>query len=440
MQWKKKYPKTVKRVVTKKKGGPRPTEPKSLNSKYWNDFLRDNAVCNDDFAAYCEGFGDKPVRPWVINGQLIESCMMNAMLDIEWPDAPDDEDKINVLVFHRCTYKSVSHLYILNTNVLFVECVSNSLQEISTDSHIGFVDCRFGNLDCVNSTGTSGATCIVNKNVRFPGKFSKYFLLGIHSFSRTIVKDVSAFNHHLGIYGCRNTLIENVQSYQGESYDSDRRIVWYGDMDGGIHNITFKDCDITHDVGIDTNGYDVNLSMVNTKLSSIEAKRTNFHDFELDSNSSVKIMRAIDCHFHNFVDAEKINLFPTRCNGYGDCRQLTLYKKVCYYPFYLRPFIKWAQPKFIIAQLFVPSWAARHFGGNKIRVSEAKVQGFFEADCDIFTPFHPGRFSTIRSHYDKKFKYSLDARVKPTNGFNDTDEVCDSGIHGFLDIMDAITY
>ena len=439
MQWKKKYPKTVKRVVTKKKGGPRPPEPKRLNS----EFVRANAVCNDDFAAYCEGFGDKPVRTWVINGQIIESCVMNAKMDFEWPDAPDDEDKINVLVFNSCIFKSVSNLHILNTNVVFVECVSNSLQEISTDSHIGFVDCRFGKLDYVHSTGASGTTCIVNKNVRFPGKFAKSFTLGIHNFYRTIVKDVSDFNHHLGIYGCRNTLIENVQSYQSEIYDSDRRLTLYGEMDGGIHNITFKDCNITHVVYIYTSCYDVNLSMVNTKLSSIEAKDTNFHDFELDLNSSVKIMRAVNCYFHTFVDAEKINLFPVRCIGYGDCRQLTLYKKVYYYPFYLRPFVRWcAPPKFIIAQLFVPSWASRHFGGNKIRVSEAKVQAFFEANSlnGDPTPFHPGRFSTIRSHYDRKFKYALDAIVKPTNGYNDTDEVCDSGIHGFLDIMDAITY
>lgn len=450
MQWKKKYPNTVKRSAAKKKssGGnakktitPIDSAIIPMDSAKLRETIIERAVRDDAFASYCVDFGNKPIRVWVVSDMHVD-LPHDTNLRIKLSKEPDDSDATDVLVFYRCTFSTVNQLTITQTNTVFVECRSNFLETITTDSHLGIVRCCFYTLTKVFNFDTPDTTCVIQNHVCGQSPDLDGDWLDITGFLQVIIKDMPELNHKFGIYGCKNALIENVQSGKTALNEYETTIFFARHIGTYYANVTFKDCSIERPVNINID-YQLNLSLVNTKLSMLEANYATFHTFELDSKSSVEIMRAIECSFHEFVDAEKVNLFPVRCNGYGDCRELTLYKQVCYYPFYMRPFIRWVRPKkYIVAKLFVPSWAARHFCGGKIRVSEAKVQAFFSPNgiAGVPTPFHPGPFSTIRSIFDNKFKYSLNAIVKPTNEYADNDNVCASGIHGFFDIQSAIDY
>ena len=70
-------------------------------------------------------------------------------------------------------------------------------------------------------------------------------------------------------------------------------------------------------------------------------------------------------------------------------------------------------------------------------MSEATVVKFLDLEKNDYTP--PKGY-TVRSSHDPSFVYETGAVVKPTLPFADTDQACAPGIHGFLDIEDAISY
>ena len=95
--------------------------------------------------------------------------------------------------------------------------------------------------------------------------------------------------------------------------------------------------------------------------------------------------------------------------------------------------------------LEVPGHALKHLstGTHKVRVSEAKVVDI------MYTDLSPLKFSridrilykiSVRSGHDRNFVYKVGETVKPTLQFNDSDETCSSGIHGFRDVKDALNY
>ena len=71
----------------------------------------------------------------------------------------------------------------------------------------------------------------------------------------------------------------------------------------------------------------------------------------------------------------------------------------------------------------------------KIRVSKAKVIGFYNLDGSVL----PDDTEVISS-YDPKFKYKIGDTVKPTKEFDTTSGLCGSGIHGYIDFVDAVKY
>jgi hypothetical protein len=96
-------------------------------------------------------------------------------------------------------------------------------------------------------------------------------------------------------------------------------------------------------------------------------------------------------------------------------------------------------PQSIIVVLDVPESAKKNYdhATRKVRVSEATVVKFLDLEKNDYTP--PTGY-TVRSSHDLNFVYKTGDVVKPTLPFADNDQACAPGIHGFLDIEDAINY
>lgn len=93
----------------------------------------------------------------------------------------------------------------------------------------------------------------------------------------------------------------------------------------------------------------------------------------------------------------------------------------------------------VIVVLEVPASATKHYDtdDHKIRVSEAKVVNILDIDGK---PMKLARKHSVTSKHDPLFKYEIGKTVTPTEPFEDSDRTCASGIHGFLDIEEAIKY
>lgn len=98
----------------------------------------------------------------------------------------------------------------------------------------------------------------------------------------------------------------------------------------------------------------------------------------------------------------------------------------------------------IIVKLEVPACAKKHIDliSKKIRVSEAKVVGFIGITNKVVLPKLKYLFDrvSVRSQHDSHFVYKIGKTVTPKQGFDDNDETCAAGIHGFLALTDAEAY
>lgn len=103
---------------------------------------------------------------------------------------------------------------------------------------------------------------------------------------------------------------------------------------------------------------------------------------------------------------------------------------------YKKAYVKDDVFKEMIIKLEVPEKAKRVYCDElKIRVSKAKVIGFYNIDGSAL----PDN-SEVVSSYDHTFKYKIGETVKPEKEFDTTSGSCGSGIHGYIDIGDAIRY
>ena len=92
----------------------------------------------------------------------------------------------------------------------------------------------------------------------------------------------------------------------------------------------------------------------------------------------------------------------------------------------------------IIVKLEVPETAKRVYCDDlKIRVSEAKVIGFYKVNG---TEYKPTKKAVVRSIYEHKFTYGIGEVVKPKEPFAMASGCCGSGIHGFMSFEDAVHY
>ena len=161
---------------------------------------------------------------------------------------------------------------------------------------------------------------------------------------------------------------------------------------------------------------------------SILTRVTFFHSF-------VTALKAVKSVCKDFNINGKISLMaPTESIGFPDF-PATLYKKAD---------LSWrwentvtGNPKDVILKLEVPKEAKKHASTWKYRVSEAKVVAMFDRDMK---PVRPNILQKVTSTHDHKFYYRLGKVAKPKQPFDESDEDCASGIHGFLTPEEAGNY
>lgn len=137
-------------------------------------------------------------------------------------------------------------------------------------------------------------------------------------------------------------------------------------------------------------------------------------------------------------EPESVKMVAAVCSRGLPETPITLYKKANYaaYSFFGHSVTGDAQ---VIVVLEVPASATKHYDtdDHKIRVSEAKVVNILDIEGK---PMKLARKHSVTSRHDPSFKYEIGNTVTPTEPFEDSDRTCASGIHGFLDIEDAIHY
>ena len=139
------------------------------------------------------------------------------------------------------------------------------------------------------------------------------------------------------------------------------------------------------------------------------------------------------------------NITNTKSHGFPE-RPMTLYKKARIRILNVNPFASYFScTEDVIVKLSVPSTALRHYDpiSKKIRVSEAKVAGFYDMEHKEIKLSKLHRLLKrylVTSFRDYDFKYWLNKTVTPVHQFADNDETCASGIHGFIEFDDAVSY
>lgn len=173
------------------------------------------------------------------------------------------------------------------------------------------------------------------------------------------------------------------------------------------------------------------------KLGQLVIKDSRVGYYGVGCASHVQMICAVDSLIKLFDDGANTDyLFSSNSIGIPE-KPMTLYKKV-------RVKNIFGYEESAIVTLEVPAKALKNHSlyGSKCRVSEAKVKDITWS-CDekkgkrvhYFWPF-----SWVRSIHDYKFHYRRGKVVKPEEPFDKSFEECSSGIHGFIDIEDAIEY
>ena len=166
------------------------------------------------------------------------------------------------------------------------------------------------------------------------------------------------------------------------------------------------------------------------------------------TGSTVDMLKAVEStllemYYPNL--GELRNSAITKSHGFPD-RPMVLYKKARMRILNVNPFASdFSRTEEVIVKLSVPSSAQRHYDpmSKKIRVSEAVVAGFYDMEHKEIKLSKIHRLLKrylVTSFRDDDFKYWLDKTVKPLQPFADNDDTCASGIHGFVEFDDAVSY
>lgn len=187
--------------------------------------------------------------------------------------------------------------------------------------------------------------------------------------------------------------------------------------------------------------FDSSLNSINVhstaEIGQLVIKDSRVGYYGVGCMSHVQMICAVDSLIKFFDDGDQTDyLFSSNSLGIPE-KPMTLYKKV-------RVKTIFGDEESAIVTLEVPAKALKNhsLNGSKCRVSEAKVKDITwsggEKKGKRVHYFWP--FSWVRSIHDYKFHYRRGKVVKPNEPFDRSSEECSTGIHGFVDIEDAIEY
>ena len=294
-----------------------------------------------------------------------------------------------------------------NKGLYVHQCDGDRINAVGHDDTAYFYECTFSNI----------GLCAFGRVHLSHGKAKSVFLHSIVNFIELdymeLVSDDPA-TEPLHIFKCNGTCVQ-------------------------VNNSTIKETLSTNDTVL--HGLAINNSTVNL----LSFCQTVIHGVSADILSRVSHVHAymsacVD--FHDFTPCDAP--FVTSFQSAGFTRVgARLYKKAL-----LERFLS-DKPIAVVLELAVPAEAEARFCGHyskKIRVSEAKVVKVYKVLVDEdgrttgIEPMKVPFLSKIRSYYDSKFRYRIGKTSKPREPFDMSDADCGSGIHGFLDPMEAANY
>ena len=184
------------------------------------------------------------------------------------------------------------------------------------------------------------------------------------------------------------------------------------------------------------------MKVNDTSIDTLHFKYTTLYLLDINMMSNVKILSTWGsaCETHFMPAAHTL----TAANySYGfEQGAPTLYKKV-----HLHRFLK-SWEECVVIELSVPSYAQARYTeySRKIRVSAATPTKIYRIKCDeagnavSLEPIKLPFLAKLISQYDKKFIYKIGKEAVPRQPFELSYQECASGIHGFLDPMEAAKY
>ena len=181
-----------------------------------------------------------------------------------------------------------------------------------------------------------------------------------------------------------------------------------------------------------------NINVCSTaELGQIVLRDSRVGFYGVGYTSRVQMFCAVDSLVKTFDSEDRTDyVFSSNSVGIPE-KSMTLYKKV-------RVKNIFGEEESAIVTLEVPAKALKNHSlyGEKCRVSEAKVKdiNWFRDEKKDKRVHYFWPFNWVRSIHDYKFHYRRGKVVKPKEPFDKSSEECSSGIHGFIDIEDAIEY
>ena len=187
------------------------------------------------------------------------------------------------------------------------------------------------------------------------------------------------------------------------------------------------------------------MSISDTTISTLMFRRVTMYNLDVDHMSKVDIITAKTsaCESHSIHPACPTLTAAYNSTGFRMCSP-TIYKKVRLHRFGSFSI----DDTDVILELKVPTYAQARYDefSHKIRVSAAIPQKVYMIACDkerqatAIEETKVPLLASLRSNYDRKFCYKIGKVAKPKQPFDLSDRDCSSGIHGFLDPMEAARY
>jgi len=355
-------------------------------------------------------------------------------------------DKSRPVVFRNCTFRPV-----LNKCTTFVR--------IAEERKAEFVDCRFEAPHRTCFTVESGADLNLTRS-----KTESTILVEGMGNSDVRVDDCDIFNFLvMSVYRINfvsrlpySVDIEQASYVQVSDVDeSDPRFesahpclsVWNG-KDGAFSTVRFYDSALSAKRVVSIRDSVYSVYCLRSHIQVLDIEQSLIRQL-YTPDSTIRMLRTADSTLvepcGKSVENAVRSCAPARSHGFPDL-PMVLYKKAVLRIPSRNPFSrKCARSEEVIVKLSVPASARKRYDTSyrKIRVSEAVVTGLYNLKNEELTLPALGRLLgryEVHSFRDTSFRYWPNKTVKPSLPFDDSDNTCSSGIHGFLDFEDAVNY
>ena len=185
------------------------------------------------------------------------------------------------------------------------------------------------------------------------------------------------------------------------------------------------------------------MKVCDTSIDTLHFKYTTLYRLGINMMSDVKILSAWGSACENHFMPVAHTLTSSNYSYGFEQGSPTLYKKV-----YLHRFLRSWEEEYVVIELSVPRYAQARYTeySRKIRVSAATPTKIFRIKCDkagnavSLEPMKLPFLAKLISQYNRKFIYKIGKEAVPRRPFELSDRECASGIHGFLDPMEAVNY